>query len=595
MYSLNANKFPRALLGLSICLLLVSCGGSGGSSQTTTSSPPANLSPPPPEAAPQGPIVEMASSPASSSQLAAGGCQQSNSDTGKAFIDVSLAAGFCYAVAKSPEDSIPARVGGGVAVADFDQDGMLDVYVSHGRDSKGKLLRLNSDFSFEDVTQDSGIVLNSTDHAANFIDLDEDGDQDFISIQEDAPYIEFFANQGESKFTNITHLVDIEFSKIAHSMAAGDIDLDGDLDLFFSHWHPDNKQTAKEFLWQNLGQGAYQDITDTVDLEPFNRANAAEEDEEYSFTPIFADTNDDSYPDLLLAADWSTSQFLTNNAGAGFVDQTLTAVVTDRAGMGAAVADYDNDGDLDWFVSAIGDTREEFLTIGLFNGNRLYQNDGQGNFLNMTDFADVRQGYWAWGSCFADVNNDGYEDLFVVNGYNGWTEEQAQSGSFDRFETTPALMYINQQDGTFVEQAAELGIEHTGMGRGLACYDYDRDGDVDLLIANNGASPTLYRNDSDATTKHFINVRLKGLKENPQAVGARIYVKTSNTNQMRELQLGNHYVSQNPVEAHFGLAGSVTIEEIRIKWPGTTAEDSVLTDIPVDNFILVHHPDLDDE
>lgn len=593
MYSVKANKAFRRLAGLSFCVLISSCGGSGGSSAPAASAPP-TLSPPPPVTTPSGPMVNMSPPLQSTNQLAVGGCQQGSTSSNMAFNDVSQSAGLCYSVKTSELDGIASRVGGGIAVNDIDQDGMLDIYVSHGRDSRGKLMRLNADYSFEDVTQQSGIVLSNTDHAANFIDLDADGDQDFISIQEDAPFIEFFANQGQSKFNNITHLVDINFSKVAYSMAASDVDLDGDLDLFFSHWHPENKQHSREYLWQQLGPGNYQDISDTVDLEPFNRANATEEDEEYSFTPIFADTNDDSYPDLLLAADWSTTQFLENNAGTGFVDQTLAAVVNDRAGMGSAVADYDNDGDLDWFVSAIGDPREEFLTIGLFNGNRLYQNDGQGNFLNFTDYADVRQGYWAWGSCFADVNNDGFEDLFVVNGYNGWTEDQAQSGNFERFKTTPALLYINQQDGTFIEQASQLGVEHTGMGRGLACYDYDRDGDVDLLIANNGASPTLYRNDSDATSKHFVNIRLKGIRSNPQAVGARIYVKTSETSQMRELQLGNHFVSQNPVEAHFGLAGNANIEEVRIRWPGTGTENSVLTDIPVDHFIVVHHPDLEE-
>lgn len=591
MYGVKASRFFQRLAGFSVCVIISSCGGSGSSSAPSSESP--SLSPPP-VATPSGPTVNMSPPRQLTNQLAIGGCQQGNASSNMPFNDVSQSAGLCYSVKINELDSIAARVGGGIAVNDIDQDGMLDVYVSHGRDSKGRLMRLNTDYSFEDVTPQSGIVLSNTDHAANFIDLDADGDQDFISIQEDAPYIEFFANQGQSKFNNITHLVDINFSKVAFSMAAGDVDLDGDLDLFFSHWDPANRQHSREFLWQQLGPGIYQDISDTVELEPFNRARAAEEESEYSFTPIFADTNDDHFPDLLLAADFGSSQFLENNAGTGFVDKTLIPVVTDRAGMGSAVADYDNDGDLDWFVSAIGDPREEFLTVGLFNGNRLYQNDGDGNFLNLTDYANVRQGFWAWGSCFADINNDGFEDLFVVNGYNGWTEEQAQSGNFERFKETSALLYINQQDGTFVEQASELGVEHTGMGRGLACYDYDRDGDVDLLIANNGASPTLYRNDSDATSKHFVNIRLKGLRDNPQAVGARIYLKTSDTSQMRELQLGNHYVSQNPVEAHFGLAGNANIEEVRIRWPGTGTDDSILTDIPVDHFIVVDHPELEE-
>lgn len=586
---MKTKKISRCVAGLTICISIASCGG-GGSSSSASTIPP-NQAPPPSTSTPSGPTVESVTPSLVANQLAIGGCEQGNAVT-MAFNDVSESAGLCYSVKNSDTDGIASRVGAGIAVNDIDQNGTLEVYVSHGRDSKGKLMSLDTNYTFADITPQSGIALSGNDHAANFIDLDADGDQDFISIQQNPPYIQFFANQGAGKFNNISHLVDITFSKVAYSMAAGDMDLDGDLDLFFSHWHPENKQHRNEYLWENLLPGSYKDISDMIELEPFGTDPDAEDAKEYSFTPTFADINDDHYPDIMLAADWSTSQSLINNAGTGFIDATHIAVIKDRAGMGTSVADYDNDGDLDWFVTSIGDTREEFLRIGLFDGNRLYRNEGGGDFLNMTDYAGVRQGYWAWGSCFADINNDGYEDLFIVNGYNGWTEDQYQSGHFTRFVGTRALMYINQKDGTFLEQSAELGIEHTGMGRGLACYDYDRDGDIDLLIANNGASPTLYRNDSDAQSKHFINIRLKGLRENPQAVGARIYLKTSGTNQMRELQLGNHFVSQNPVEAHFGLDGSETIEEVRIQWPGTSTDDSVITNLEVDRFVVVHHPDL---
>ncbi|BDX04809.1 CRTAC1 family protein [Planctobacterium marinum] len=584
-----SSKFIVSALTLAF---LSGCGGGGSDTTPPVIPTPATPTTPPP-VEDTGPRIDVITLRTSANQLAAGGCAADATSSSGPFSDISQAAGLCYEVNTSPEDGIPARVAGGIAVQDVNQDGYLDIYVTHGRDTKGKLFSLSAEDNFTDITVSSGINVSATDHSAAFVDVDQDGLSDLLSIQEASPWLQIFKNAGDGSFTEISDTVALTLSKDTYSVAASDIDNDNDLDLFFAHWHPDNPQNRWEFLWENRGPNQYHDISDTVDLEEFDSADADAMADQFSFTPVFADINLDQFPDLLLAADWSTSQVLVNNGGSSFVDQTVPAVINDRAGMGGTVADYDNDGDLDWFVSAIGDPREEFLTVGLFDGNRLYRNEGDGTFLNMTDYADVRQGYWAWGACFADVNNDGFDDLFIVNGYNGWTEEQAQSGNFAQFLATPARLYINQQDGTFEEQTEQFGITHTDMGRGLVCYDYDRDGDIDLMIANSGKSPTLYRNDSAAQGNGFINIQLQGLLENPEAVGAKIYVRAGDLTLFKELQLGNHYVSQNPVEAHFGLGDNATIEEIRIVWPGNAAEETIVTNIASNQFIRLYHPHLE--
>lgn len=568
--------------------VLFGCGGGGSSSGSSSALPP---SPPPPE--PSSLVVESYLPVAQDSSSLTYDCNDIQTDTQAAFNDITRNAGLCYATSQAPEDSDISRVSGGVAVTDFNADRRLDIYVTQGRNSPGKLFSLQADSTFTDVTQQAAILSESVDNGAAFFDINSDGYPDLISVQEPPTFLQVFGNNGDGTFTDVTDSTGIQSTKTALSIAAGDYDLDGDLDLFFAHWAPEKKQNRWEFLWRNQGDGSFVDVSNIADIGRFPADDTGEdlpEEYEYSFTPIFADFNQDRYPDILLASDFGTSQVLVNTGGTGFVD-TTPLLVDDRAGMGAAVADYDNDGDLDWFVSAIGDTREEFLVTGLFNGNRLYRNEGDGNFSNATDLAGVRQGYWAWGTCFADFNNDGHLDLFIVNGYDGRTEEQAASGNFDNFNDDPAVLYISNGDGTFTNRATELGVTHTAMGRGLVCYDYDRDGDLDILIANSGEAPSLYRNNRFADGNNFLNVRLKGYAENPHAVGAQIYVSADGQEQMRELQLGSNYISQDPVEAHFGLGSSEIVDKVRIVWPGLEGDEDELTNVDVNRFLIIHRPE----
>jgi len=578
----------RPLILTLAALLVNACGGSSGSGPSS----PAPLPPPQTETNPL--VVESFAPVPQDSSGVTYNCDDVETDALAVFTDISKNAGLCYATSITPDDSTSSRVSGGVAVSDYNADGRLDIYVTQGRNNPGRLFNLQADRSFADVTQQAGVNSDLTGNGGVFLDVNLDGLPDLISVQDGPTYLQIFGNDGDGTFSDITDSTGIRLTKPSFSIAAGDYDLDGDLDLFVAHWAPYTKQDRWEFLWQNQGDATFVDVSNIADIGRFPADDSGldlPEEMEHSFTPIFADFNEDRYPDILLASDFSSSQVLVNNGGTGLTDMT-PLLVDDRAGMGAAVADYDNDGDLDWFVSAIGDTREEFLIIGLFNGNRLYQNDGNGNFSNVTDFAGVRQAYWAWGSCFADFNNDGLQDLFIVNGFDGMTEEQSVSRNYESFNEDPALLYINNGDGTFTDRAAELGVSHTAMGRGLVCYDYDRDGDLDMLIANSGEAPSLYRNNSFAGSNNFLNIRLQGRPDNPLAVGAQIYVSSNGQEQMRELQLGNNYISQNPVEAHFGLGNSQMVDSVRIVWPGLEGSVSELTNVQANRFLVIHQPEL---
>jgi hypothetical protein len=567
-----------------LSLTISACGGGGNSSTPETpSTPPQNDDT-------TSIVVEsfLPTNSAHDSSIITRDCLNAITDTTAVFTDISDNVGLCYETSISAEDGTPARVAGGIAVDDYDGDGHLDLYVTHGRNSPGRLFKQQADGNYIDMTQQAGISSISTDLGGAFIDINHDGLPDLISVQEGPSFLQVYNNNGDGTFSDITDTTGLNLTKPSFSISAGDYDLDGDLDLHFTHWNPTETQDHSGFLWQQQQDNTFIDISDVIEISSLANPTVQKD---YSFTSIFADVNQDRFPDLLIASDFSYSQITINNNGITFID-TTTSIVNDRAGMGATVADYDNDGDLDWFVSAIGDTREEFLRIGLFNGSRLYQNDGDGNFTNVTDIAGVRQGFWAWGTCFADFNNDGHDDLFVVNGYDGWSEAQSVSGNYDNFNNDPALLYISNGDGTFTNKATELGVLHTAMGRGLVCYDYDRDGDLDMLIANSGEAPTLYRNNTFSADNNFINIRLKGLSTtNPHAVGARIYIAINGQEQMKELQLGSGYISQNPVEAHFGLGNADTINQIRIVWPGLAGIVSEINNVDVNRFLIIHQPE----
>ena len=273
---------------------------------------------------------------------------------------------------------------------------------------------------------------------------------------------------------------------------------------------------------------------------------------------------------MLLAADFRTSQVFVNTRDGTFSDAT-TAAISDENGMGAAVGDYDNDGDLDWFVTAIA--AEGVPQDNGFTGNRLYRNDGAGTFEDVTDVAGVRIGGWGWAACFSDFNNDGHLDLFHVN---GWDD--------DRFRDLPSRLFMADGTGRFNETAIDAGVTTDRQGRGVVCADFDRDGDIDLFIVNNRNFAELYENRL-GTDGRWLGVQLRGVGANTRGVGGRVSLTAGGLTQMREIRIGNNFVSQHVAEAHFGLGGANRVDELRVVWPG--GEETVLTDVAANQVLRI--------
>ena len=379
------------------------------------------------------------------------------------------------------ETSGGGREGGGLALADVDGAGWPELYVAHGAGETGRLVSWNGR-RFEPAAGNGGIAPAAMDRAGYFIDLDDDGVPDFLSIH--AEGTQSFRNDGSGRFEATPNPFGSGADKTVFSLAAGNYDSDGDLDPFFAHWNrPWNKlRPPTRYLWRNDGKGRYEDVSHIVPVRPGALPDSGDR-LEFSFTPTFSDIDGDGDPDLLLAGDFGASQVLRNDAGAAF---------TDENGMGAAAGDFDRDGDIDWFVTSIRDA-DGSSGYGP-TGNRLYRNLGNGRFEDATDAAGVRAG--GWGACWADFDNDGHQDLFLTNGWFGANIGDAlgEEREITGFLKDPSRLFMANGDGTFTERASELGVRHSGQGRGVVCADYDGDGRVDILIANHGAAPTVYRN-----------------------------------------------------------------------------------------------------
>lgn len=474
-----------------------------------------------------------------------------------------------YTVAITDEE---LSVSAGVAAGDYDNDGDVDLYVVTGDISENVLLNNNGSGGFSDASAGSGIGLAGHRSAGPaFADIDGDGWLDLVvgSIKGDPYYV--FRNNGDGSFTDVSADAGI-FNQATgqnnYSTAFGDPDRDGDLDAFIGH-HKFAPPDPRNHYWRNDGAGSFVASDAWSNITVFNG-------HDFSFAPVFTDIDDDGWQDLLVAADLGTSQYFINDQTGKLVLAT-TEVIDDQFGMGIASGDFDNDGDIDWFVTSIYDHPDDPHTNPR-TGNRLYQNDGSGNFSEVSESAGVRDGQWGWGACAADFNNDGLLDLFHVNGFH------AILGEPMLYQDDPARLFVNNGDGTYTESATALGVDDPDHGRGVVCFDYDLDGDIDIFISNNSATTRLYRNDLDPNPG-YLQVRLLRWPRSHTVAGSIIEIDIGPQTQMREVIIGSNFQSQNPLLQHFGLGGAPAVDAIRVRWPD--GEVTTLNDVPANQLLTV--------
>lgn len=479
----------------------------------------------------------------------------------------------------------PRWICAGAAAADIDGDGFTDLYLAGGELGADVLMRNRGDGTFEDVTEGSGIGLSGRLACGPvFADINGDGRPDLVvpsvhgspehvgqpAVDIPAAYTRVFLNQGLGRFEMHPANAGFDSPAPAYGMAFADLDGDGDLDAVASRW----RFNPAPLVWLNQ-DGTFVDATSAW-LGP-----AAEDLFRYGFTPTLADFDADGRPDLALAGDFGNSRILRNLDGTSFVDQTDPAVISDENGMGGAVGDVDGDGDLDWLVTSIWDPDGIPEANWGTTGNRLYLQQSDFEFTDATDESGIREGYWGWGACLEDFDNDGDLDAFHVNGF--------PAPEASEFHADPARMFLNDGTGRFTEASAALGLDHPGQGRGVLCFDLERDGDVDIIIINNGAPPVVLRNELQ-NDSGWLTIRLDGTAPNTAGIGARIEVSGPGGFQVREIRAGGSFVANGPSEAHFGFgAGVGSVSAIEVRWPSgaTTSIGAVSV-----NRVLVIDSDL---
>ena len=530
------------------------------------------------------------------------------------FTDVTRQAGITHRhTVPEPLDAKlePKDMVGGAVAEDFDGDGWVDLFVLRGGEAPSLLYMNQGDGTFTEEAVARGADLpTKLGVAAAAADFDNDGDIDIVVAAQSAPHY-LLINRGVGLFSVDSAML-TEPKTFATSPSWGDVNNDGMLELVLGEWNPataqayyDAKKVGNDwpppenpspmigvsltplFMYGNNGQGK---------LEPYEFRVAPEIDL-WVFAPRFADLNGDGLTDLAVVADYNMSRVYLNVGDGMFeVAAEATEALTDENGMGSAIGDYDNDGDLDWFVSSIFGRTDPSKGIFAGTGNRLYRNEEGTALSEVTGDAGVREGGWGWAASFGDLDNDGDLDLYHVN---GWIQPAAQGVDPLEFDDHPARLFENLGDGRFDEVAEQVGAGERGQGRGVILFDYDNDGDLDIFITNNheyvvdGAAPVrspgapaLLRNDTP-NGNHWLKVTLEGTPPlHRDGIGSRVYVTANGVTQMREFHASTNYVTQEPGRiAHFGLESATVIDEIRTEW--VNGEVSIMTDVAVNQHISV--------
>ena len=462
------------------------------------------------------------------------------------FTDVSLTANVYQREIPIDAES-GAWMGPGTAATDYDNDDCwLDIFVVGDGGLPNALYHNNGDGTFTDVATAAGVANTPRGRGCVWFDYNNDGWRDLYVTCAGPNYL--FENNGDGTFTDVTQQTGVGDEKHGTSAAVADYDHDGWLDIYIANWgRPPsllfaNPAPKTNVLYRNRRDGTFEETTDTARVA----------DDGIAWGAIFFDYDGDTWADLFVANDHGPDKLYRNRGDGTFADVSEpSGIVTEINGkptgaMGLCVGDYDNDTDLDLFITN-------------YDADLLWQNNGDGTFTNVAEAVGVANEGVGWYASFIDYDNDGYRDLYVVNG----DVDNSQKTNRNR-------LYHNNQNGQFVDRADALNVSVDVVGRGATAGDFDNDGDVDFYIVNNTGN-TLLQNDVNPDNRH-IKIRLRGTESNRDGVGTRVAVAIGNHIQTQELICGTGFLGSDSPELQFGLPSDYQMGSVTLTWPSGIVE-----------------------
>jgi enediyne biosynthesis protein E4 len=496
-----------------------------------------------------------------------------------------------------------ASMGAAVSIVDFDRDGWPDIYVTNsGEGSHNALYRNLGDGTFRDVAGEVGLAdvnLPGTGVSTGAVwgDYDNDGYEDVLIYKWGKP--ELFHNDGGKHFTRVTEQAGLPKWVNANSAIWFDYDHDGKLDLFLGGYYPEDvdlwhlkntkimpesfeyaRNGGRKFLFHNIGGGRFEEVSGKLGINSRRWALAA----------VAADLRGTGYPDLFVANDYGVSEVYFNEGGKRFREAGKETGIgaAPKSGMNAAVGDVLNQGRFGIYVSNIS---EEGVLV---QGNNLWMpragtSGANIQYDNMATAMGVDLGGWSFGAQFGDLNNDGFLDLYAVNGNvsldrnrSYWYDYSKVAGGNSAIISDAAnwppldgrslsgyqqkRVWINDGAGQFREVAQLVGVTDVYDGRSIALADFGNRGVLDAVVANERGPLLLYRN-TVSPDNRWIEFELEGRTSNRSAIGAEVKVIWNGQQQVQEVSGGSGFCAQNQRRLHFGLGKTSSVEKVEIRWP----------------------------
>jgi hypothetical protein len=501
----------------------------------------------------------------------------------------------------SSKKYIVETTGSGAAFIDYNNDGLLDIFVLSGPGGTNRLYRNEGSGRFTDVTREAGLTSDGWSQGVCAGDFDNDGFTDLLVTSWGG--LALYRNIGGRRFENITAKAGLTQNRARYNTGCAflDYDNDGRLDIFVANyvkfdfsttpkpgenpycWYrglavncgPRGLPFDRNILYHNNGSGTFTDVSDASGISKPNQS--------YCLGVLTGDFNQAGRTDIFVACDQTPSLLYMNNGDGTFNEEALwRGAAFDEngkavSGMGAAAADFDGDGKLDIFRSNFSDERET-----------LYRNRGAAEFDDATITAGLAHNtrFVGWGCGFFDFDNDGWKDLLLVNGH---VFPEVDRLKIDIHYKDRAILYRNNRDGTFrdISESAGPGILEPHAARGAAFGDYDNDGSVEVLVNNQNEPPSLFKS-ARKPAGNWVTLKLEGARSNRCAIGARVRLTAGGRTQLDEVRSGGSYLSQNDLRLHFGLGGAPAIDRIEIDWP--SGEHQVERNVGLNRVLSIREP-----